>query len=420
MDWYYITVYSIAGAFILLTILGIVFSLVVPIFDKWNKRYLITLFSFQLLCMATCFLDIIIYDNPKMATLEKINIFLEFLSLISIAVMPSVFLSHYAGEKLKNGLLAKIAIVFGITSLALLIIGQFTDIFYSVTSNNEIKRGPLFPLLVSPVLVILLFDIVGVFVIRKRILKAYFVAFLVYLPPLITAVFLHMFFSLELFIVLAIGLWALTILVLMVKENAKEYFNQQKEIANQNAHILVLQMRPHFIYNTMTSIYYLCEQDPNKAKQVTLDFTTYLRKNFAAIASEETIAITEELEHTHAYLAVEQAQFEETLFVTFDTPHTLFRIPPLTLQPIVENAVKHGMVASDKPIHITVRTRKTPTASEIIVEDDGPGYQPKDDNEPHIALNNIRQRLEMMCKGTLEIYSGDEGGTVVKITIPLE
>ncbi len=420
MDWYYITVYSIAGAFILLTILGIVFSLVVPIFDKWNKRYLITLFSFQLLCMATCFLDIIIYDNPKMATLEKINIFLEFLSLISIAVMPSVFLSHYAGEKLKNGLLAKIAIVFGITSLALLIIGQFTDIFYSVTPNNEIKRGPLFPLLISPVLVILLFDIVGVFVIRKRILKAYFVAFLVYLPPLITAVFLHMFFSLELFIVLAIGLWALTILVLMVKENAKEYFNQQKEIANQNAHILVLQMRPHFIYNTMTSIYYLCEQDPNKAKQVTLDFTTYLRKNFAAIASEETIAITEELEHTHAYLAVEQAQFEETLFVTFDTPHTLFRIPPLTLQPIVENAVKHGMVASDKPIHITVRTRKTPTASEIIVEDDGPGYQPKDDNEPHIALNNIRQRLEMMCKGTLEIYSGDEGGTVVKITIPSE
>lgn len=420
MEWYYIVVYSIAGAFILLTILGIVFSLVVPIFDKWNKRYLITLFSFQLFCMATCFLDIIIYDNPKMATLEKINIFLEFLSLISIVVMPSVFLSHYAGEKLKNGLLAKIAIVFGITSLALLIIGQLTDVFYSVTPNNEIKRGPLFPLLISPVLVILLFDIVGVFVIRKRILKAYFVAFLVYLPPLIIAVFLHMFLSLELFIVLAIGLWALTILVLMVKENAKEYFNQQKEIANQNARILVLQMRPHFIYNTMTSIYYLCEQDPNKAKQVTLDFTTYLRKNFAAIASEETIAITEELEHTHAYLAVEQAQFEETLFVTFDTPHTLFRIPPLTLQPIVENAVKHGMVASDKPIHITVRTRKTTTASEIIVEDDGPGYQPKDDNEPHIALNNIRQRLEMMCKGTLEIYSGDEGGTVVKITIPSE
>ena len=420
MEWYYILVYSTLGALILINILGIVFSIVVPVLDKWNKRYLVTLSSFQLFCMATCFIDLLTYQNPNMVVLEKANIFFEFFSLILIVIMPSVFLSHYAGERIKNGLLAKLAFVFAITAFVLLVIGQFTDIFYSITEDNEIIRGPLFPLLMAPIVITLVIDIIGVFVIRKKILRGFFIAFLIYLPPLVTATFLHMFFSLELLIVLAIGLWALTILVLVVKENSIEYLNQQKEIANQNAHILVLQMRPHFIYNTMTSIYYLCEQDPQKAKQVTLDFTTYLRKNFAAIASEETIAFTDELEHTHAYLAVEQAQFEETLFVNFDTPHTLFRIPPLTLQPIVENAVKHGMVASDKPIHISVKTRKTETANEIIVEDDGPGYQPKDDNEPHIALNNIRQRLEMMCKGTLEISSGEQGGTVVKITIPLD
>lgn len=420
MDWYYILVYAIAGALISLIIVGIIFSLVVPVLNKWNKRYLVTLFIFQFICMASCFVDALIYQNPNLAALERVNIFIEFFSLISIVVMPSVFLSHYAGERIRNGLLAKLAFVFAITSFGLLIIGQFTDVFYYVTDNNEIIRGPIFPLLIAPIVVILLFDIIGIVVIRKKISKGFFVAFLVYLPPMITATFLHMFFSLELLIVLAIGLWALTILVLVVIENAKEYLNQQKEIANQNAHILVLQMRPHFIYNTMTSIYYLCEQDPLKAKQVTLDFTTYLRKNFAAIASEETIPFTDELEHTHAYLAVEQAQFEESLFVNFDTPHTSFRLPPLTLQPIVENAVKHGMIASDKPIHISVKTRKTDVASEIIVEDDGPGYQPKDDNEPHIALNNIRQRLEMMCKATLEISSGLEGGTVVKVIIPFD
>ena len=420
MEWYYIFAYSTLGSLILINILSIVFSIVVPVLDKWNKRYLVTLSSFQLFCMATCFIDLLTYQNPNMVVLEKANIFFEFFSLILIVIMPSVFLSHYAGERIKNGLLAKLAFVFAITAFVLLVIGQFTDIFYSITEDNEIIRGPLFPLLMAPIVITLVIDIIGVFVIRKKILRGFFIAFLIYLPPLVTAAFLHMFFSLELLIVLAIGLWALTILVLVVKENSIEYLNQQKEIANQNAHILVLQMRPHFIYNTMTSIYYLCEQDPHKAKQVTLDFTTYLRKNFAAIASEETIAFTDELEHTHAYLAVEQAQFEETLFVNFDTPHTLFRIPPLTLQPIVENAVKHGMVASDKPIHISVKTRKTETANEIIVEDDGPGYQPKDDNEPHIALNNIRQRLEMMCKGTLEISSGEQGGTVVKITIPLD
>ena len=77
------------------------------------------------------------------------------------------------------------------------------------------------------------------------------------------------------------------------------------------------------------------------------------------------------------------------------------------------------MISSNKPIHISIKTRKTETASEIIVEDDGPGYKPKDDNEPHIALNNLFQRLELMCKGTLDISSNSEGGTLVKITIPL-
>lgn len=193
---------------------------------------------------------------------------------------------------------------------------------------------------------------------------------------------------------------------------------QQREIAHQRAGVMVLQMRPHFICNSMMGIYYLCDQNPEKAKQVTLDFTTYLRKNFAAIASEDTVPFKDELEHTRAYLAVEQAQFEDSLFVKFVTPHILFRVPPLTLQPIVENAVKHGMKSCNDPIHISVTTRQTDTASEIIVEDDGPGYNPVDDNEPHIALNNIRERLEMMCKGKLEIAPREGGGTVVKVTIP--
>ena len=77
------------------------------------------------------------------------------------------------------------------------------------------------------------------------------------------------------------------------------------------------------------------------------------------------------------------------------------------------------MTSSNKPIHISVKTRKIEGSVEITVEDDEPRYAPKDDNEPHIALNNIQQRLKMMCKGKLEISSGDMGGTLVKITIPL-
>jgi LytS/YehU family sensor histidine kinase len=202
------------------------------------------------------------------------------------------------------------------------------------------------------------------------------------------------------------------------RRRQKEIVRQQREIANQRASIMVLQMRPHFIYNTMTSVYCLCDQDPKLARQVIMDFTTYLRKNFTAIARSEPIPFSSELEHVHAYLAVEQALYEDSLFVDYNTPHTWFRVPPLTLQPIVENSVKHGRDPYAGPFHISIRTRKTDSGSEIVVADNGRGFDTSDDSEPHIALKNIQQRLEIMCGGSLTITENDGGGTVVTVTIP--
>ena len=102
----------------------------------------------------------------------------------------------------------------------------------------------------------------------------------------------------------------------------------------------------------------------------------------------------------------------------YDAPHIMFRVPPLTLQPLVENAVKHGRDLYTGPLHVSIRTRKTDSGSEIIVADDGCGYHPADDGEPHLALKNIRERLEMMCGGRLVIAPNEGGGTVATIWIP--
>jgi LytS/YehU family sensor histidine kinase len=208
--------------------------------------------------------------------------------------------------------------------------------------------------------------------------------------------------------------------VFILLDQVDHSLRQQRENAAQQASITVLQMRPHFIYNTLMSIYYLCKQDSDKAQQVILDFSSYLRQNFTAIAKADTIPFSEELEHTRAYLAVEQARFKDQLLVEFDTPFTDFRIPPLTLQPIVENAVKHGMDPEAEPLFISVSTQKQDKYAEIIVDDSGPGYQPVDDDEPHIALANLRERLKLMCNGDLTISRRDCGGTVVTIRIPVQ
>ena len=115
---------------------------------------------------------------------------------------------------------------------------------------------------------------------------------------------------------------------------------------------------------------------------------------------------------------MEQAQYEDALFVEYETSHTMFRIPPLTLQPIVENSVKHGRDPYAGSFHISIRTQKTDSGSEIVVTDNGRGFDPDDNSDPGIALKNIRQRLEMMSGGSLAIQSREGGGTVVTVVIP--
>ena len=205
---------------------------------------------------------------------------------------------------------------------------------------------------------------------------------------------------------------------LFVYDLIRRYLEQQKESEQQRTALAVAQMRPHFIYNVLLSVYYLCATDAEKAQQVILDFNQYLQSNFTAIAEEKSILFDKELEHTKAYLAVEQACHEGSLFVAFDTPHTLFHIPALTLQPIVETAVKYGVVPGLPPLYIFVSTEDTGSGIQITVEDTGPGFQQPVDNGPHIALNNIRQRLGAMCGGTLSIEPREEGGTKVTMFVP--
>lgn len=206
--------------------------------------------------------------------------------------------------------------------------------------------------------------------------------------------------------------------LLLLSDLVQHYLQQKEESAQQRARVAVLQMRPHFIHNTLASIYYLIAKDPKKAQQTTRDFSRYLQNNFEAIAQEGTIPFVKELEHTRAYLAVEQTCYEGRVFVDFDTPFTSFDVLPLTLQPVVENAVKHGMDPDSKPLQILVATRELERGAQIIVEDNGLGFAPPDGKGQHFALDNVRERLKTKCGGTMQIEALQSGGTRVTIFVP--
>ena len=330
---------------------------------------------------------------------------------------PVVALDLCASPGGKSTLLrAGIAIWF--VYLTILVIAQFTTIFYYYTPDGQFVLGPWYPAGMIPMIALLTLCTAGVVRRRDKLSKRRFHALLVFLVPLTVGILAHLFVPVYLLVDIGITASALSMFFIVIFEQIEQDIQLRQKITEQRGKIAVLQMRPHFIHNTMTSIYYLCEQDPKKAQQVTMDFNTYLRKNFNAIAKDEAIPFSEELEHTRAYLAVEQAQFESKLVIDFNIAHTQFRVPPLTLQPLAENAVKHGMNPQTVPLRVVIKTRKVGSASEIIVEDNGPGFDHTLADDPHTTLAVIRQRLKLMCKGRLEFESRKDGGTVAKVIIP--
>ena len=417
-DWLVSIYFSMIGGMLALTALGLVIAAIMPGTDRWNRRFFTGLFATLMLCMTALLIDCLVWEKPDMATADKIAVYFEYFLLSLQIPMFTAFLLHTCGERWQRSILFRTALVLWISYFILLGIAQCTTFLYNVTPDNQYVRGPWHPLLMAPMILLMLLNLGGVIRRRGSLPPKYYAAFLIYLLPLTATWIIHTFVFVPLLLFIGVVLSTLALFGIILYDQIEQHMSQQREIAHQRARIMVLQMRPHFIYNAMTSIYYLCAKDSKKAQQVTMDFTAYLRKNFTAIASEDTVPFSDELEHTRAYLAVEQVQFEDGLLVDYDTPHKEFRLPPLTLQPIVENAVKHGMDPEYAPLHISIRTRETDSGSEITVEDNGPGFAPADDCEPHIALENIRQRLEMMCGGKMTIRPREGGGTVVIVTIP--
>ena len=194
---------------------------------------------------------------------------------------------------------------------------------------------------------------------------------------------------------------------------------REKELHEAKLRNLMNQIRPHFIYNTLTAIYVLCGEDAEKAARVTSDFMEYLQGNFSAISATEMISFENELSYTKAYLAVMSALYEDKFTVEYDIQADAFCLLPLTLQPLVENAVKYGVSGGCVPCRVIVRTRNVSGGTEMVVEDNGPGFDPAlIGEEGHVELRNVRDRLDLMCAGKLTIAPRKEGGTIVTVFIP--
>ena len=205
------------------------------------------------------------------------------------------------------------------------------------------------------------------------------------------------------------------------KELEMEKIVLNSQLAESRISTMMSQIRPHFIYNTLGSIEQLCKLDPPKAGDLVHNFAKYLRGNFGELDNPKPILMSQEMEHVRHYISIENVRFPDMTF-TFEMNSADFHIPALTVQPIVENAIKHGLMKLPKGGTINVVSYETDTDYCISVVDDGVGFDTSAvlDSKEHVGLRNIRERLKVMVNGTLEIESTVGVGTKVLVSIPKE
>ncbi|MBR0308372.1 MAG: histidine kinase [Mogibacterium sp.] len=190
--------------------------------------------------------------------------------------------------------------------------------------------------------------------------------------------------------------------------------------AEQRLNIMMSQMQPHFLFNTLATIQVLCKTDPNEASRVTKRFGKYLRQNMESLEKGTKIDFDKELEHTLNYAEIERARFPNIRIET-DIQDRDFSLPALTVQPMVENAIRHGVRIRDDGV-IKISSRNTGQLHEVTISDNGKGFDPEElegKEGLHLGIRNVRERIERMCGGSLEIQSTPGTGTTVIIRIPL-
>lgn len=193
------------------------------------------------------------------------------------------------------------------------------------------------------------------------------------------------------------------------------------ELEQSRIAVMLSQIQPHFLYNSLTSVMDLCDRDPKQAKAAIADFADYLRGNLSSLKTENLISFRMELSHIQKYLRLEKLRFQDELEVLYDIHVQDFMLPALSVQPLIENAVKHGVGQKIGGGIVSVHTYETDEHYVIRIEDDGVGFEEGEyanENSTHVGIENTRKRLEMMINGRLEIESNKGEGTKATILIP--
>ena len=411
----------------IISILGLILVLRNDILEKRSHQYFLWIFIILIAATVSDTVSWLTYGRPGSGWIlaSKTGLFLE--SVFSGALIPllSGFLLYSAGEEkvFRNRILQTISAIFAIY-FVVLIYTQFSTTIYYYDELNTYYRGPWYPiLLVLPILM----SILCIWLLctkRTRLFKEQKAAFASYiLIPVVSMIVQMLFYGVNI-IALGTSIAAFIMLINVISDHRKQYYMQQVENSKLKTEILLSQIQPHFLFNTLGTISHLCTDAPEAKKAIGL-FSRYLRGNIDVLSHEMLIPFDKEIDHARMYLELEKLRFGDSLQISWDLSCTDFMIPSLTLQPLVENAVRYGVRGNaDGCGTVRIQSRDCGDYYEISVLDSGPGFYPDQTRwsveRSHIGIDNVKERLRAVCNGEFRIQSYPGRGTQATIILPKE
>lgn len=321
-----------------------------------------------------------------------------------------------------RGARASLSVVsaIGAANLVLALTNCLTGVFYHIDANNVFTWGPWRTLPDNLLLMQLVFVLPAAILNRRESTLRTVIHWLTLAGVPIAAICTENFTQTLMLIYPAVAISLLIIYLGFVFEQRWEVVRLERELAESKSQALAGQIKPHFISNTLLAIQQLTTLDPTLARKTMQTFSTYLRDNYETIDSTELIDFTQELEHAKRYVDIERVDPANKVEVVYSLGPTDFRVPPLSLQPLVENAMRHGVEPKPEGGTVTVSTSETEDAWLVTVADDGVGFDrpaARISTRRSVALDNVRTRLGLMCRGSLVIESRP-GDTRVTMVIP--
>ena len=358
-------------------------------------------------------------------TALQIGQFVYYITIIPFIYSLLRYVYYYLSKYKKLPILyLRIAAVISIIHFAGSILTLFAGAkwgYYGISEENIYTRGnlafvscilPFYTYLITPVMT---------FQCRKFLKKSTICALLSYAwMPFIGNIIQICFRGINT-LVPSLTLSLLFIFINVQSDSEMQLEKNKQALTEARIVTMMSQIKPHFLYNILTTIRYLCDKDPAIAKECINDLSTFLRASMDSITNSAPIPLTQELNHVNSYIKLEQQRFGELLSVEYDFDTLAPMIPSLSLQPLVENAIRHGIRRKEYGGTIIISSSEDDNYFYISVEDDGVGFNPAaTSSENHIGIKNVKKRLQMVCNGHLKIESTIGIGTKVTMMIPKE